>query len=100
MSDFHVFWTVLLRDPYLFVGLLFLGVPTISYSYMYRKLCEVGFRYPSRFAFLLPAIWWEAHVKEYAHRRAKFGWPAWPLRATWLSFIVGVPLVVIGVFKL
>jgi hypothetical protein len=47
MSDLHIFWLVLARDPYLFLGLLLIGVPTVGYWYMYRKLSESGFRYKS-----------------------------------------------------
>ena len=98
MSDFHVFWSVLLRDPYLFAGLLFVGIPTVGYWHIYKKLSEVGFKYPYRLA--LPAIWWEAYVREYARTRAKYGWPAWPLHVMWLSLLLGIPLVVVGVLKL
>jgi hypothetical protein len=98
MSDFHIFRSVLVRDPYLVVGLLFVGVPTVSYWYIYRKLSEAGFKYPPRFA--LPAIWCEAYVREYARQRVKFGWPAWPLHVMWLGLAVGIPLVVLGVSKL
>jgi hypothetical protein len=98
VSDLRIFWLVLVRDPYLFLGLLLLGVPTVVYWHMYRKLSEVGFRYESRLT--LPAFWWEAHVKEYARTRAQYGWPAWPLHAMWLDLAVGVPLLVTGVSKL
>jgi hypothetical protein len=98
MADLRIFWLVLARDPYLFLGLVLIGVPTVVYWYMYRKLHEVGFRYKSRFT--LPAIWWEAHLKEYARTRAKYGWPAWPLHAMWVGLVVGIPLLVIGVLKL
>jgi hypothetical protein len=98
VADLRIFWLVLARDPYLFLGLVLIGVPTVVYCYMYRKLNEVGFRYKSRLT--LPAIWWEAHVKEYARTRAKYGWPAWPLHAMWVGLVVGIPLLVIGVLKL
>jgi hypothetical protein len=98
MLDLHVFWLVLVRDPYLFLGLLFIGVPTVSYWYIYRKVCEVGFKHGSRLT--LPAYWWEAHVKEYARIRANYAWPAWPLHLMWLSFVVGIPLLLIGISKL
>jgi hypothetical protein len=98
MTDLRIFWIVLLRDPYLFVGLLFIGVPTVAYWFMYKKLIEAGFKSKSRIT--LPALWWEALIREYARTRAKFGWPTWPLHATWLGLLIGIPLVVIGVFKL
>jgi hypothetical protein len=98
VPDFHIFWIVLLRDPYLFVGLLFIGVPTVSCWFMYRKLIEAGFKSKSRVT--LPALWWEAIIREYAGTRAKHGWPAWPLHVMWLSFVVGVPLLIIGISKL
>lgn len=98
MSDFQVFWSVLVRDPYLFLGLLFIGVPTVGFWRIYSKLKEVGFKHPSRLT--LPAIWWEAYLREYARTRAKYGWPAWPLHVMWLGLLVGIPLVVFGVSKL
>ena len=98
MSDFQVFWSVLIRDPYLFLGLLFVFLPNVAYWRIYKKLKEVGFKYPARFT--LPAIWWEAYIKEYARTRAKYGWPAWPLYVVLLGFLVGIPLVIFGVSKL
>jgi hypothetical protein len=98
MSDLNVFWQVMLRDPYLFLGLLLLGVPTVGYWHMYKKLSEVGFRQGSRLA--LPASWWEVHVREYARTRTKYGWSAWPLHILWLGFVLGVPLLLIGISKL
>jgi hypothetical protein len=99
VSDLQVFWSVLVRDPYLFFGLLFVFVPmNVGFWRMYKRLKEVGFKYPSRFA--LPAFWWQAYTKEYARARGKYGWPAWPLYVMWLGFLVGIPLVVIGVSKL
>lgn len=98
MSDLHIFWLVLARDPYLFFGLLFIGVPTVGYWYMYRKLSEVGLRHKS--GITLPAIWWEAQVREYVRMRAKYGWPAWPLHVMWLGLVVGIPLLLVGISKL
>jgi hypothetical protein len=98
MSDLHIFWLVLVRDPYLFLGLLLIGVPTVGYWYMYRKLSESGFRYKS--SVTLPAIWWEAQVREYSRTRAQHGWPAWPLHVMWLGLVMGIPLLLIGISKL
>ena len=98
MSDVHIFWLVFVRDPYLFLGLVSLGVPTVAYWRIYKSLAEIGFEYRKGFA--LPAFWWAAYVREYARTRSKFGWPAWPLHASWLGFLVGVPLLVIGISKL
>jgi hypothetical protein len=98
VSDFQMFWSVLARDPYLFLGLLFIGVPTVGFWRIYSKLKEVGFKHPSRFT--LPAIWWEAYLREYVRTRVRYGWPAWPLHVMWLGLLVGVPLVVFGVSKL
>jgi hypothetical protein len=55
---------------------------------MYRKVSEVGFKYKSRLSVILPGIWWEAHVREYAQTRAKFGWPEWPLHVAWLGWLL------------
>ena len=98
MSDWRIFWLVLMRDPYLFVGLLFIGVPTLSYWYMYRKLREAGLKHGFRLT--LPALWWGALVREYARNRTEYGWPAWPLHAMWLALLVGIPLLWIGVTRL
>lgn len=98
MSDAHIFWAVLIRDPYLFLGLVSLGVPTVAYWRIYRNLGEIGFKYKKGFIF--PAFAWEAYVREYARTRSKFGWPAWPLHATWIGFLIRVPLLIIGISKL
>ena len=98
MNDFHIFWIVLLRDPYLCVGLLFIGVPTVAYWYMYRRLRKAGFK--NKTGITLPALWWEALVREYSRTRAEHGWPQWPLHAMWIGLIIGIPLFVSGVFKL
>jgi hypothetical protein len=99
VSDFQICWSVLVRDPYLFLGLLIVFVPVnVGFWRMYKKLSEAGFKNSSRFAFT--PIWWEAYGREYARTRAKHGWPAWPLHVMWLSFLIGIPLVVFGVSKL
>ncbi len=98
MSDWHIFWLVLVRDPYLFLGFLLVGASNVAWWYIYRKLREVGFKYKS--SFILPAFWLGAYVWEYARTRAKFGWPAWPLHVTWLSLVLGIALLVIGVSNL
>jgi len=98
MSDAHIFWAVLIRDPYLFLGLVSLGAPTVAYWRIYRNLREIGFKHKK--GFILPAFAWEAYLREYSRTRIKFGWPAWPLHASWLGFLVGVPLLVIGISKL
>lgn len=100
MSDARIFWSVLVRDPYLFLGLVTLGVPAVACYRVYASLQEIGFRYQGRFALLLPASLWEAYFKEYARTRSKYGWPAWPLYAPWISLLIGIPLIVVGVSKL
>ena len=30
MSDVHIFWLVFVRDPYLYLGLVSLGGPTVA----------------------------------------------------------------------
>jgi hypothetical protein len=98
MSDAHTFWTVLTRDPYLFMGLVLLGVPTVACWRIYKSLRGIGFRYKG--GFTLPAFWWGVYVREYSRTRKKFGWPAWPLHVMWLSWVIGIPLLVVGVTKL
>jgi len=90
MSDFHMSWLVLVRDPYLVFGLLLCSVPSIAWWYMYRKLGEMGFK----------GSWNGAYVREYARTRAKYGWPAWPPHVMWVSFVIGIPLLLMGVSKL
>jgi hypothetical protein len=90
MSDVHMSWLVLARDPYLIFGLLLCGVPSIVWWYVYRKLGEIG----------LKAFWSGACITENAGTRAKHGWPAWPLHVMWLSLIIGVPLLFVGAVRL
>jgi hypothetical protein len=98
MSNAHVFWAVLMRDPYLFLGLVLLGVPAVAYWRIYSSLREIGFK--RKTGFILPAFWWGAYAREYAQPRSKFGWPAWPLHAGWIGFVFGVPLLIVGITKL
>ena len=90
LSSWRIFWMVLARDPYLFAGVLLIGVSSAECWYMYRKLGETGFR----------AQWWASYIQEYARTRAKFGWPAWPLHAMWVALVTGVSLLLVGVSKL
>lgn len=98
MSDLRVFWQVLIRDPYLFLGLLSFFIPTVAYWRIYLCLQRVGFKY--RKGLTLPAFWWGAYVREYARIRREYGWPAWPLHVAWLGFVAGIPLLLLGIFKL
>jgi hypothetical protein len=98
MSDFQVFWTVLLRDPFLFIGLVVCFVPTVGFWRIYKKVRESG-RTPSN-GLTLPAVWWETQFREYTRGRTQYGWPAWPLHIMWLSFLFGIPLIIIGMMKL
>jgi len=97
VSDRGIFWIVLVRDPYLFLGLVTIGVSSAAWWFIYRKLEGVSFK-PSIGIFFSMGTW--AYVPEYVRRRAKYGWPAWPLHVMWLGFVVGVPLVIIGISKL
>jgi hypothetical protein len=98
MSDFNVFWHVLIRDPYLFVGLVSIGVPTIGYWYMYKKLRDLGKSRQSPYP--IPALWWEFMAKEYARERVKYAWPAWPMYIMWLGLIIAIPFLLVGISKL
>lgn len=99
MTDVIVFWSVVKRDPWLFFGLMAVAAgPALAQWRMYTCLRQSGFRYGGRFA--LPAYWVGELIKEYAQRRAEHEWPAWPLHAMWVSLLVGIPLVVIGVIRL
>jgi hypothetical protein len=90
VSDFHIFWRVTVRDPYLLVGLLLIGVSSVAWWFMYRKLGEMSFK----------GSWNGAYVAEYARTRAKYGWPAWPLHAIWVGLLIGIPFLLVGVSKL
>lgn len=99
MSDVQIFSSVLVRDPYLFIGLLVMFVPLgIAHWRIYKCLRGAGFKYTS--GLTLPAIWWEAHHREYAKTRAERGWPSWPIYAPWLGMVIGIPLLAVGIFKL
>lgn len=100
MSDARIFWSVFVRDPYLFFGLVMVAVPAVAGWRVYASLQRVGFRYKRGLALLLPALWWEAYFKEYARVRSEFGWPAWLLYASVVCVFIGVPLSIIGIVKL
>ena len=97
MSDQRIFWIVLVRDPYLFLGLVVIGASSAAWWYMYRTLERVGFKPSVGIFFSMGTL---AYVTEYVRTRTKYGWPAWPLHVMWLSFAVGVPLLIIGISKL
>jgi hypothetical protein len=78
------------RDPYLPIGLLLLGVPGAVHYYILRKLGGSGFA----------AVWPWSYVREYAHVRAVREWPRWPLYAMWVSLLVGISFLLVGVSKL
>jgi hypothetical protein len=97
VSDRGIFWAVLVRDPYLFLGLVIVGVSSAAWWFVYRTLEGVGFK-PSVGIFFSMGAW--AYLSEYVRRQAKHGWPAWPLHVMWLSFVIGVSLIIIGISKL
>lgn len=90
MPDFVVFWSVVKRDPWLFFGLVALAGPAVAHWHIYWCLHQRGFR----------AYWWGAYVREYARTRREHHWPAWPLHLIWIAFVVGIPLVILGISRL
>ena len=99
MTDVIVFWSVVKRDPWLFFGLVAVAAgPALAQWRIYTCLRQSGFRYGGRFA--LPAYWWGAYVREYARTRREHDWPAWPLHLMWIAFVVGIPLVIVGIYRL
>jgi hypothetical protein len=90
VSNLHVLWSVVARDPYLLIGLLLLGVPGAVNYYLLRRLEAIGFT----------AGWWWPCVREYARISAVHGWPRWPLHALWLGLLVGIVFLLVGISKM
>jgi hypothetical protein len=41
-----------------------------------------------------------SYITEYVRKRKQRGWPIWPLCLYWICLATGVPLFVLGVFRL
>lgn len=102
MKDVQVFWHVLIRDPYLFLGLVSVFTPTAAYWRIYRLVRATGFKGTTGFTLLAfsPALWLGAYAREYARKRGTYGWPIRPLYVPWVGYGLGIPLVVLGIVKL
>lgn len=91
MTDVIVFWSVVKRDPWLFFGLVAVAEGlALSQWRIYTCLRQRGFR----------AYWWGHYIREYARTRSEHHWPAWPLHLIWISLLVGIPLLILGVSRL
>jgi hypothetical protein len=82
--------TILFGNPYLALGLVILGIPGVVTYYVYRQLSDLGFR----------AIWWPTYFTEYIRVHKKHAWPIWPVHLSWLSLVIGVALLFVGVLRL
>lgn|GEM_PF-4878590 len=97
MTDVYVFWSVLKRDPYLFVGIVVLGAPMLAHVRMYTSLQEVDFNH--KHGFVRQGHWWSA-MREYACTRREHHWPARPLHLIWISLLICIPLLILGILRL
>jgi MFS superfamily sulfate permease-like transporter len=81
------------------IGFALIGASATLVFHLHRKLLEIG-EDTSRLFFRIPntAVW--TVPRAYLKARSKHGWSAWPACALWLSFVLGIILLIAGLFRL
>ena len=75
-------------------GILLVGMYSALWTLIYFDLRRNGYRYKGAVVFLGILT-----QKEYLRVRAKHGWPIWPILVMWPCLILGLILIVVGVFR-
>ena len=90
MKSWDLLFATVARDPLILLGLLLLGIPSIVGYFAYRQVRSLG----------LKADAWPWGIRDYIRLRRQQGWPIWPIHLSWLSLVVGLPILIVGVMKL
>ncbi len=97
--EWQSFVTTMIGAPqraqsYLYAGMFLLASSASTHYYLYLRLRDTGYN-KTIFDFLLVEI-----PVDYLRLRRKYGWSPWPAYLTWPMFVIGVVLLLTGVFKL
>jgi len=79
---------------YLYSGMALLACFAIIHYYLYLRLRDTGYN-KNIFNFLLVEV-----PVDYLRVRVKYGWSPWPAYLMWHFLLIGLALLVTGVFKL
>jgi hypothetical protein len=84
------------HDPLAILGLLLVCTFAVLFTHVQFKMRAVGYKtYP---AFARPYDW--TLPAEYLKVRSKHGWSPWPVYLMWPCLVVGIIILVIGLFRL
>ena len=89
---------VLTKAPSLVIGLLLIGASGAVSFYLLLKLERAGDK-SYREGILFPNSMWYKLWGSYRRRAAIDGWPVWPLHMPWISLLLGIVCVVIGLSR-
>lgn len=90
--------TLVRHDPMAITGLLLIGISGVLFFHVLRKTTMVGHHLPSNFFDFKGTIW--SVPLAYLRVRSQQGWSPWPAYLIWPFGIVGVILLVMGLFRL
>ena len=88
------------HDPAVILGFVFIVIQGVLFVHIQLKMTRAGYKTSYSF-FGKPFSWngWDTPF-EYLRVRAKHGWSPWPAYLIWPCLIVGVALLVFGLFHL
>jgi hypothetical protein len=87
------------HNPYVIGGLLLVGHASILFMHIQLKMLKLGYKSYTFFKNPTSTNGWDLPA-EYLRVRNKYGWSAWPVYLLWLSLIIGLVVLVIGLFRL
>ena len=88
---------MLLKDPLVIVGLIFLGVAGVLLAHIQLKMVKLGYEFP--YLKYLTKRNWEV-PQEYLKMRTQHGWSPWPAYLIWPTAVIGVICLLVGLFQL
>jgi len=87
---------MLQHDPWAVAGFVLLGAFGVLFTHVQFKMREIGYKtYPF---FSRPADW--GLPARYLKVRSEHNWSAWPAYLVWSCLVLGVFLLVLGLFRL
>jgi hypothetical protein len=88
------------HDPAVIVGFLLIGSAAVLFIHIQLKMIRAG--YKTSYAFFgkpLSANGWDT-PGQYLKVRAKHGWSPWPVYLLGLCVVLGIVVLVLGLFRL
>lgn len=87
------------HDPAAVIGLLLIGGAGVLFAHIFLNMVRIGYKLPNTFFGIKNLVWTlpAAYLRMCSHEKQ---WSPWPAYLIWPCGIVGIVLLVIGLFRL